>query len=228
MRTDLKSGDDQNAIISGLREQLLRADEAVHVRVLGEPGIGKTRIVLAATSADDLAPLVLYCNAAKFRDSDLMNEILREDNHYSVILVLDECDEDNKAYIWNKLEHSGPRIKIVSIYGDYDESSGKTVYLNPPPLAAQQISAIIQDYNIPKDQSDRWAELCSGSPRVAHVIGQNLVSNPQDLLKTPDTVKVWDRYIVGPDDPTSERVRERSLVLRHLALYKRFGYERLL
>jgi len=226
MRTDLKSAEDQANLIEGIREQLRRADEAVHARVLGEPGIGKTRIVLASTEAEDIAPLVLYCNAAKFRDSDLMNEILREDNEYSVVLVLDECNEDDKAYIWNKVEHCGARIKIVSIYGDYDESSGKTVYFVPPPLAGLQISAIIQDYKIPKDQADRWSELCSGSPRVAHVIGQNLITNPEDLLKTPDTINVWERYIVGRDDPNSEDVRQRTLVLRHIALYKRFGYER--
>jgi hypothetical protein len=225
MRTDLKSGEDQNNVIEGIREQVRRIDEAGHTRVLGESGIGKTRIVLAATESEDIAPLVLYCNASKFRDSDLMYEILREDNQYSVVLVLDECNEDDKAYIWNKLEHCGPRIKVISIYGDYDESSGKTIYFSPPPLAALQTSAIIQDYKLPKDQADRWSELCSGSPRVAHVIGQNLITNPEDLLKSPDTVNVWERYIVGRDDPHSEAVRQRTLVLRHLALYKRFGYE---
>jgi hypothetical protein len=226
MRTDLKIGDEQEKIISGLGELLRRTDEAIHGRVLGEPGIGKTRLVLAATSAEDLGPLVLYCNAAKFRDSDLMSEISREDNDYSAILVLDECNEDDKAYIWNKLEHCGPRVRIISIYGEIREASGKTNSFYPPILMRGQISAIIQEYGIPKDQADRWSELCSGSPRVAHVIGQNLVTNPEDLLKTPDTVNVWDRYIVGGDDPASENVRQRKLVLRHLALYKRFGYER--
>lgn len=226
MRTSLKSAEDQDQVTKGIRELLRKNDESVHARVLGEPGIGKTRLVLEATNAEDIAPLVLYCNAARFKDSGLMDEILRDDNIYSVVLVLDECNVDDRAYIWNKLEYCGPRIKLISIYNDYDSSSGKTVYFELPALAAQQISAIIQDYKIPKYQADRWSELCSGSPRVAHVIGGNLVRNPQDLLKSPDTINVWERYVVGPDDPKSEDVRQRELVLQHLALFKRFGYER--
>jgi hypothetical protein len=226
MQTDLKSDQDLNEVIEGIREQLRRTDGAVHARVQGEPGIGKTRVVLAATETDDISPLVIYCNAANFRDSELMYEVLREDNQYSVVLVLDECNEDDKAYIWNRVQHCGERIKLISIYGDYDESSGNTTYFAPPALPTPQISAIIQDYKIPSDQADRWAPLCSGSPRVAHVIGQNLVANPQDLLKAPDTVNVWERYIVGRDNPNRVDVRQRRLVLRHLALFKRFGYER--
>jgi hypothetical protein len=61
---------------------------------------------------------------------------------------------------------------------------------------------------------------------VAHVIGSNLKNNPEDLLAPPDTVDIWGRYIAGRDDPDSEQVQQRTLVLQHLALFKRFGYER--
>ena len=60
--------------------------------------------------------------------------------------------------------------------------------------------------------------------RVAHVIGANLKSNPEDVLKSPDTVDVWARYIVGRDNARSEPVRQRRIVLEHLALFKRFGF----
>ena len=227
MRKEFKAGEIQKDLISRLQTELRRKDEAVHVRVWGEAGIGKTKLVLEATGVEDLLSLVIYCDSAnKFRDSDLMNEILKDDNQFYVILVIDECDPDSRSYIWNKLKHRGPRIKLISIYNEYDDTGGNITYCDPPPLGEEQISGIIQEYSIPKDQADRWSEICSGSPRVAHVIGRNLKNNPEDLLRSPDTVNVWDRYIVGGDDPNSQQVQQRRLVLRHIALFKRFGYGR--
>lgn len=220
-----KGGQAQQDMISGIQTQLRKNTEAVHLRIWGEPGIGKSRLVLEATGPDDLRPLVIHCDSAsKFRDSDLMNEILREDNHFSAILVVDECDPEARSYIWNKLKNCGPRIKLVTIHNEYDQTSGSIAYFDTPPLDKEHIGQIIQDYGIPKDQTDRWVELCSGSPRVAHVIGWNLKTNQDDLLKSPDTVNVWERYVVGENDPNGSDVRQRKVVLRHLALFKRFGY----
>ena len=225
MSKPFKTGLAQEEFISNLQNELRNANEATHIRAWGEPGIGKTRLILEATRVDDLKPLVIYSDAAsKFRDSDLMNEILRDDNQFFVILVIDECDPDARSYIWNKLKYCGPRIKVISIYNEYDETAGNIRYLNASPLDREQVSQIIQHYEIPKDQAGRWEDICGGSPRVAHVIGWNLKNNPEDLLRSPDTVNVWDRYIVGADNPSSPIVEQRRLVLRYLALFKRFGY----
>ena len=225
MRTAYEAGDDQRRFISAVQAELGRTDEAIHIRVTGEPGVGKTRDVLQATASENLAPLVVYCDsAAKFRDSELMNELLKQDNEFVVILVVDECDADARSYIWNKFKNLGPRIKLISIYSEFDDSKGNTVYIDSPALRREEIISILHQYGVPKDRADRWAEFCSGSPRVAHVIGANLRSNPEDVLKSPDTVDVWARYIVGTEAAQSERVRQRKVVLEHLALFKRFGH----
>lgn len=227
MRKEFKVGQAQKDRISNIQNELRKNTEAVHIRVYGEPGIGKTRLVLEATREEDLKPLTIYCDSAtKFRDSDLMNEILKADNRFFAILVIDECDSDSRSYIWNRIKHIGPRIKLITIYNEYDATSGNILYFNTPPLNKEQISSIIQKYGILKDQADRWSDLCSGSPRVAHVIGWNLQNNPDDLLRPPDTVNVWERFIVGADDPNSQQVQQRRLVLRHIALFKRFGFGR--
>lgn len=223
MRKGFVAGEQQEELISKLRIELRRNEEPMHVRVWGEAGIGKTRLVLEATDTDDLRPSVVYCAASLFRDSNLMTEILRDEFH--AILILDECDPDTRAYIWNKFQYHSPRIKVVSIYNEKDDSSGIS-YFDVPPLEEAQISGIIQGYGIPKDQADRWARECSGSPRVAHVFGWNLINNPEDMLKPSGAVDIWERYIVGPDDPGSQEVRQRRLVLQHIALFKRFGYGR--
>jgi len=227
MRKPFKIGQAQEDRILSIQSELRKNGAPVHIHVWGEPGIGKTRLVLEATRAEDLQPLVIYCDSAsRFRDSNLMYEILRDDNPFSAILVIDECDLDSRSYIWNKLQYHSPRIKLVSIYSEYDRTGGDITYLDAPPLQEEQISSIIQEYGIAKDQAHRWVDLCGGSPRYAHAIGLNLKNNPEDLLKSPDTVNLWDRQIVGGDDPNSQEVQQRQLVLRYIALFKRFGYGR--
>ena len=234
MRLEFVPGQAQEDLISQIRDDLRQNDDTVHVRVLGEPGIGKTRLVLEATRAEDLTPLVIYCTAARFRNSVLMNELLRNDNHFAAVLVIDECDWSSSSNIWNelihrgaRLKHRGARLKLVTISNDYEARAGGITYHDTPPLDNEQIRRIIQKYTpIPDFHADRWAELCSGSPRVAHVIGGNLEKNPNDVLKPPSTVDIWGRYVVGNDDPASQEVEQRRLVLQHLALFKRFGFER--
>ncbi len=225
MRKPYVIGQEQKDRLVSIQEELRRiSEEAIHIRIYGDPGIGKTRLVLEATREEDLQSLVVYSSAAGFRDSELMNEILKGDNLFSVILVLDECDKEARAYIWDKLKYRGSRIKLISIYNESDETTGNISYFDTPPLQEELVSSIIQEYGIAKDQADRWAQLCSGSPRVAHVIGLNLKNNPEDLLKSLDTANIWDRYTVGGDDPNSQQVQQRRTVLRYLALFKRFGF----
>ena len=215
----------QRLIVDEVRTKIRDAASAVHIRIWGEAGIGKTRLALEATRAEDLAPLVVYCDSAsKFRDSELMNELMREDNNFSSIIVVDECDPDARSYIWNKFKHVGKRIVLVSLYGEYDPTTGDISYFRAPELGKDQVVRILERYHLPNDQAERWSELCSGSPRVAHVIGTNLLNNPEDLLSPLDSVNIWARYVEGGDPPTSPLVQRRKLVLSYLALFKRFGY----
>ena len=225
MEAQFVKGTSQTELISNIQNELRRNEHPVHVRVWGEPGIGKTRLILEATKVEDLGPLVIYSLASEFRDSDLMTDIRREDNHFSAILVLDECDTDSRSYIWNKLKYFSPRIKLITIYNDYEDIPGDITPYVTPPLEGAEMQNILRKYEVPSDQTNRWAELCSGSPRVAHVIGENLANYPEDLLRPPSTVNIWERYVVGNSDPKSQEVRERRQVLRYIALFKKFGFE---
>ena len=128
MRVPFFPGQSQSELVPKIQNELREKVNTVHVRVLGEPGIGKTKLVLEATRTDDLSPLVIYCTASQFlQNRILMNEILKDDNPFSVILVIDECDPQNQFYIWNKLQHRGPRIKLITIYNDYDQIAGSGI-----------------------------------------------------------------------------------------------------
>ena len=225
MSVPFKPGTEQQDFMAGLANEMRSMTAAANVHLRGEAGIGKTRLALESLRAEDLAPLVVYCDGpSRIRGSELLSAILREDSTLSLILVVDECDADARSYLWNKFKHRGPRIKFISIYGGHESTAGETVYMDAPPLADDQIVEILNEYIPPAESARRWSKYCSGSPRVAHVVGLNLRRNPDDLLKSPDTVPLWDRYVVGPDRADSSTVMRRRVVLRELALFRRFGF----
>ena len=227
MRVPFFPGQSQNKLITEIQKELREKHNTVHVRVLGEPGIGKTKLVLEATKVDDLSPLVIYCPAAQFRDSDLMNQILRDDNHFSTILIIDECNPDNRFYIWDKLQHCRPRIKLISIYNNHDPIAGSGITeFEIEHLEDDQILTIIQEYGVPKEQADMYLQFCSGSPRMAQYTGKILVNHPGDpsQLLTDDYL-YRSFYVDFRENPNSPEVQQRELVLRHLALFKQFGFE---
>ena len=220
------SGQTQRNLIAKIRRKLRTNKEAIHLRILGESGSGKTKLVHRATRVKDLFPLVVYCEASQFKDSDLMNQILRDDNHFDVILVVDECDSRITSHIWDKLKNRGSRIKLITISNDYEERTSDLTPDIMPLLEEEQICKIlIQDYQIPRVDVHRWAEFCSGLPGVAHMIGANLKTNQENLLVPLSTTKFWERCIVGGDDSTNQDVADRWPVLRYIALFKQFGFK---
>ncbi len=221
-------GSEQQQVIDNLKDELLKnkeGSEAFHVRVLGEPGIGKTRLVLEATRHEQLSPLIAYySNSETFLNSTLYYKLLQNDNNSRVILVIDECDYSDTSNILNKLKYRGSKIKIVTIYNEYDNSS--TYQIDAPALEPEQIKQIILSYKVGQSEIDyRFIDFCSGSPRVAHVIGWNLENYPEDIFKSPDTVPIWERYIAGKERPGSLKARQNEKVLKYLSLFKKFGFE---
>jgi hypothetical protein len=228
LNVQYQAGQAQTSAIDALRNGLRASvGEALHIRLCGEPGIGKTRIALEATTTSDLAPLVLYFErATDFLSSSLRTELLRDDNNFSVILVVDECSPTDRNLIWQNLSRVGPRLKLITIYNDSDEVDRSYAYFEPPPLEPDQVASIIGTYGAPEEAAKRWAEYCGGSPRVAHVLGANLANNPQDLLRPGPLENIWERYVVGYDSPNDAHVKTRRRVLLYLSLFRAFGFEK--
>ena len=206
---------DQQEAIENLRIAL-RDDtlSSLHVRIVGEPGIGKTRLILETTRADDLRPLTIYVDKGTSVQAPLINA-LRRAKSARVILVVDECDPEARSQLVQSLSGLGPNLKIVSIYQDRDEADKASEYslFQVPALPAAEIEAILKTYDLDGATVTRWAELCEGSPRVAHVIGQNLRDDPDDPLKSDGVARIWDRFLAGDIKSDTEQYRRRHLVL---------------
>jgi Ni2+-binding GTPase involved in maturation of urease and hydrogenase len=61
MQQEFVAASDQRKMVEWLRAAIRDDNQgSIHVRVIGEPGIGKTRLILETLRADYLKSLVLY------------------------------------------------------------------------------------------------------------------------------------------------------------------------
>lgn len=226
MRTAFHVGQAQQAVIDEMRA-CLRGRDIGHVRFIGEPGLGKTRLALEALSAPDLESSVLYVQHPEdLERSTLFSCLLRADDVSRAILVVDDCPEKERASIWSALRERGERIRLVTLdHGPDLSADSRMRVIQCPMLAKEQIKAIISEYTGEDHAVDRWAEFCDGSPRVAHAVGENLRSNPEEILKEPATVPIWDRYVHGSTKTRSAEQAQHETVLRCISLFHKFGFE---
>ncbi|MBX9636787.1 MAG: hypothetical protein K2Q45_04475 [Nitrosomonas sp.] len=225
MSNQIALSEDQSQLINSLREKL--QGETKHIRILGEPGIGKTRLVLEAVRSEEIAPGVLYVqHGSKFSQTKLFRELLREIPKYPLILILDELSEREMSEIWGHLKNRCGSLKLISLDHERNRSSDSEIeYVSIPRLPDPAIKLILENCVGENKDLDRWVTICEGSPRVAQAVGENLAANPDDILKSPATIPIWDRFLFGYEKQQSDETRQVALVMRHIALFSRFGFE---
>jgi hypothetical protein len=200
LRQEFVAAPDQQQVIDSLRESL-RDDSRgpIHVRVIGEPGIGKTRLILETLRADDLKPLVLYADKGTKVDGSVVSAIYHAKTA-RMILVVDECGPEIRSDLVRNFASLGAQVKIISIYQDRDATDDASEYRLSimPPLPTPEIETILgTTYGVDPASIGGWATLCEGSPRVAHVIGQNLREHPEDPLRSDGTAQIWIRFLAA-------------------------------
>lgn len=201
--------------------------DARHIRVLGEPGLGKTRMVLEALRAPHIAPSVLYiCHGSKFGQTALFRLLLRAGWTKPLVLVLDDLSESEMSEVWRHLKTRCGLMKLVTLDHGQDEGYDNDILrLNAPRLPDETIRSILADRVGESRELDRWVSICEGSPRVAHAVAENIRANPADLLRPPATVPLWTRFLHGYGGQDDIALRQVDCVAHHLALFSRFGFE---
>ena len=225
MQLPLRLGKDQIDFIQNIRTSI-RNSTYQHIRIIGEPGIGKTRLIFESISENEIAPSIIYIPTGEdFQKSKLFNKLLNPDGTYSVTLIVDDCDNRDRASIWSALKgHSG--LKLITIDHGPDETHDSAMKtFTCPQLQEEQIKEILSEYLPDNTGLSNWASWCEGSPRVAHAVGENLRTNPENILKSPADVPIWDRFIVGHKSTDSRETEQHRVVLRHIALFQKFGFE---
>lgn len=215
----------QTEIISHLRTGLQGTTK--HIRILGEAGLGKTRIVLESLKGEAISSFVLYIqHGSQFGQTKLFRQLLKSGHDKPLILVIDELPENDLSEIWRHLKPRCGHLKIVSIDHGRDETRDEEIdRIHAPYLPDATIRKILAHRVGETLELDRWVKICEGSPRVAQAVADNLYANPADLLKPPATVPIWKRFLHGYGKREEATARQIDCVAQHLALFSRFGYE---
>lgn len=215
----------QNSAIDEIRSALLN-EEIGHIRLSGEPGIGKTRIALETLKNTDFASCSIYVpNAEKFIDSKLYNQLLRTDNSYYLILILDTCPLQISRNIWNTLKNRNRRCKLLTIDNEnYKSSDIHEVVIDCPKLSDKSIEKILESYTGEKMDTKRWRDICSGSPGYAHLLGHNLLHNPSKILDPLSHKNFIENALMRGRTASDQEIENDVMVLRHLALFSKFGF----
>ena len=229
MQPTFQCGPSEESVTRQIQACLLggRSTAPIHVVVSGEPGSGKTRIVLEATRTEGLASRVVYTENPASATAAI-DSLGLEKGCPGTVLVVDECGPMDEARIWNRLKGGGAGIDLVTIYNEAGIETDDTRQIAVEDMGDDQIASIISGYAKEGGgggRIDKWVEYCSPSPRAAHIVGKNLADNPRDMLKPPSNVRVWERWVAGHDEAGGEEYRDRLTVLRWLALFTRFGFD---
>lgn len=216
---------EQSQIITQIQSGL--QGETKHIRVLGEPGLGKTRIVLESVKNENIAPFILYFqHGTKFSQTSLFRQLIKDGYDRRLILIIDELPESEMSDLWRHLKPRCGKLKIITLDHGHDCTYDDEIdRIQIPRLSDETIKKILVSKINESREIDRWVTICEGSPRVAIAVADNLRANPDDIFKPPATVPIWDRFLHGYGKRDEAIARQVDCVAMHLALFSRFGYE---
>lgn len=225
LSNDFEVSEEQVTLINEIRSALSGAQK--HLRILGEPGLGKTRIVLEAFKEENLAPFVLYFqNGSLFEQSSFFRQLIKFAYDKPLVIIIDELPEREMIDIWRNLKRRCDSLKMITLDHGRDETSDEEILrLHAPVLTDATIKKILARRIADSKELDRWVSICEGSPRVAQAVADNLFANPKDLLKPPSTIDIWTRFLHGYRKIEGQTARQIDCVAHHLALFSRFGFE---
>lgn len=215
-------------IIQSIQKNLLNHKmhtKAVHIRVLGQSGIGKTKTVIEALKPDQLkANCVYFESPEKFDNSGFINN---KNSNASGIIVIDECDLYNCERLYNKIVYAFTNIKLITIY---NANSKDTIRVDDDKcfvvdkLSNEKLyDLIIQSYpTIPERTVQKIIQLCEGFPRVALIVAQNVHNNPEQYLENMDNI--WMKYISNNKDINAQETKDCLKILKIMSLFSKIGY----
>lgn len=192
-----------------------------HLRILAEPGVGKTKAVLEFCKKYNFNTLYVD-TAEKFEDSKLYS-FLKRNKNVSITLIIDECNLSNAETFYGRLKNTIPQLKLITIYNDFKQntSDSETQVIILPKLSNEDFSNIlVSEYNIEKPLANHIASFCEGYPRIAHYIGKNFIAHQEVLDNLDDILK---SLIIG-SETNQDNIENIICVMQYFSIFKKFGF----
>ena len=193
-------------------------------RVVGSPGIGKSRLVLEALGPDtaaeerEISDLVLYATLAEAGEESVMQAVQALVDHgQRAIVVVDDCDPETQDVLARMTLRTGSGVSLITIDNDLpDRTPGAdTIQLEEAPEAVVEsvISQLLP--GIPFEDHRRLAQFSKGFPgiaiRIAHAWKESV---PLAYAAEDDLV---DAFVLG------RKQQNRDLLLTSAQLLATLG-----
>lgn len=207
----------RSAAVAAIREQVA-SDGVVEIRVQGDSGIGKTRLVLEALRDPSLRPLVAYVADERSIGGELLAHLVSDGR--SAVLIVDECPAERHVKLAERLPDD-PSIKLVTI-GDTGPAVSRGPVIGLPPISAATTEAFLKgNYPALSPEQRRFvADHSQGNVRWTMVLADRVErlggGQAADLISRNDIAQF-----------VAELVPEGSdfFCATLLALFERLGWE---
>lgn len=220
---------ERRKIIEDINYKLRNPDGACQIfRIVGLPGIGKTRIVYEALSQDDFKNHIIYVSANQFQLSNL-HIILQNDQNLSAIVVIDECDLHQHEDFVRSYSGRGSRLAVFTISHEIRKTPPPTMLYELSILEKKSIEKIISSETpqLPEDVITRLSKFADGYPRIAVLLAESYLKNKgatEEFLMITDEA-LMDRLIGAGIDTKSDYFRKTKKVLTGLSLFEKIGFK---
>lgn len=168
--------DTRNQMIDTLRAHV-SADEFIELRVEGDSGIGKTRLVMEALRDDRLASLVVYARNPGALEPALVKHFDR--NGHTAIIVVDDCPADEHVKTRDKLVNEAT-LRLITIGPGGSVPTSRTPVLTVGPLQGDDVEAFLRHYfpTLPSE-TRRWiAAHGQGNMRWTIALAERVLDAP--------------------------------------------------
>jgi hypothetical protein len=215
----------------------LGSGQALHIHVYGQPGAGKTRLVLEACRDAKWSAHVMYVpQASDARIAELLDTVA-DAPAARLVLVVDEVQSQQVAGFNASVRTSGGRVRLVTIGHDGSPDSTNIDELKVDVLDDETMAKVVKSWypSFPREHVDFVVRYADGFVRLArlvsHAVAENPAINVSGLMARNDIRQLMDAMLGKADRRalqvvailtsvgwTGERAVEGEAVAKHFGL----------
>lgn len=165
---DYEADEDRLAAIDVLRQHVTHTREPHVLHVIGDTGVGKSRLVYEALLVDGLRERVLVVPDPGSWDRAILTRIANTEGS-SLILVVDDCDAESRRTLDDLVGMSEGRIRLITTgsRGTRERHVQSRRRFELLPLAIEASKKIALSKGLDEQEARRVADLTEGYPGIA-------------------------------------------------------------
>lgn len=195
-------------------------------RILGNPGLGKSRLAIQAVSEpEQLRNSVIYFDASQQIHGlkDHVRELRKMDE--AALIIVDNCDLDLHQDLRREVCYGDSKLSLLTIDFDPSEETGNNsdVVIIAEPMKPEIIREMLGQVfgsSLPERELDHIVEFAEGYPLMAALIAQDRILNKDDATTLTDS-RLLERLLWGRQPHDAEAYRAVSAC----SLFSKIGFE---